>query len=212
MHKMQNDFLSGKLKLNPRLVNRLQTRMPRYRYARFADACDVTNTFSMVDDAEPILNDQIDDFTLDDVDNLQDPRDVSFGRMILSAMKRFHRFVPVPDHSDLRRCTPWLSKERPESVEISTKRRFEGNIYVGVVTTHTSHDDFVAVQELGGGFGFLPPVFGAKATVAFPPICKGEVWTVGWVQAVTKASKVVACENDFVSVACFKILYTFFCL
>ena len=183
--------------------------MPKYRYARFADACDVTNTFSMVDEADSILNDRVDDFTLDDLRNLADLRDVSFGQMIQTVRRRFHQFVPVPDHSDLRKCTPWLSKKRPESVERSTNRPLVGNIYVGVVATHSSDDDFVVVQETESQFGYMPHVFAAKATVAFPPICHGEVWTVGWVQAVTKASNTVVCENGFVLVA-FKFLQIIF--
>ena len=200
MHKVESDFLSNKIKLNPKLVNKIQMRMPKYTFARFANPCDVTNTFRiMINEAEPLLNFHVSDATLDDLDNLDNLRDVDFAYLLLTVRHRFHQFVAMPLHSDLRWCTPWLSKERPASVKSSTNSLL-GKIYVGIVTTHSSDADFVAVQEAERRFGYMPPVFGAKATVAFPPICHGEVWTVGWVQALSKSSQMIACENDFVLV------------
>ena len=96
-------------------------------------------------------------------------------------------------------------------MERSTSNTLVGKIYAGVVATHSSDDDFVVVQEAERRFGYMPPVFAAKATVAFPPICRGEVWTVGWVQALTGSSQMIACENDFVLVLVympfFKLMY-----
>ena len=61
---------------------------------------------------------------------------------------------------------------------------------------HSVKDDFVVFQETDSRVGCMPAVFDAKATVAFPPIVAGEIWMVGWIQAVKKEDRKLSYEQN----------------
>ena len=83
-------------------------------------------------------------------------------------------------------CSLWPSIEKPSSAVESHKYLLKGKIYSSISAKHCGTNDFVVFQETEKLIGYMPMFFSAKATVVFPPICQGEVWTVGWIQAVTK--------------------------
>ena len=175
------NFLNGIIYLNPVLQPTVRYRLPRYSYERFANSCDIVNAFPWVKDAETILK-----LLKSPISNkpLSDP---IIHRIKEATTMRIKQFAAVP--TNLKSCTPWLSKEKPLSAEESLKSPLKGKIYATVVTMHSAEDDLLVVQETETDVGYMPPVFSAEATVAFPPICKGEVWTVGWIQAMKKAKR-----------------------
>ena len=122
-----DEFLNGLIYLNPKLVRRVEERVPIYRA--------LANSYNA-------------------------------------------------SHSNLPSCYLWPSKETPPSVLKSQICSFSGKIYSSVSAKHI--DDSLVVQETESRIGYLPSLFVAKATVAFPPVCEGEVWTVGWIQALKK--------------------------
>ena len=194
-----NEFLSGIINLNPLLVNQVHLRMPNYRYKRFAEADDVIKVFPSANSTTTaqVLNSHLDFRTLRDLEENKPFGDEGFSNVFETVRERFHPFVPKQNYSDLSLCSPWLSKEMPSSAKNCINSSVKGKIYISVAVTHSSEDDFVVVQETESRIGFMPPVFAAKSTVAFPPICEGEVWTVGWIQALSKGKRGVAFDNNF---------------
>ena len=87
-------------------------------------------------------------------------------------------------HTYMGTSSPWLRKEAPESVQTSEGSLLGGKVYVTMTTGYRC--DYLLLQETENHFGYMPPCFNVRATVAFPPVCKNEVWTVGFIQAVTK--------------------------
>ena len=122
-------------------------------------------------------------------------------------------------HSNSPSFRLWPSKETPPSVLSSQKSSFGGKIYSSVSAKHI--DDSLVVQETEGRIGYLPSLFVAKATVAFPPVCEGEVWTVGWIQALTKNEAKIIRQNlrqpenmgrqpKYLTLALLKLLFYFY--
>ena len=192
-------------------VNPIKSRMPNYKYKRFANPIDLKNCFPH-EETRPSLDNFVDESTLKELKiKCKSPKNKGFKNLLRTVDQRFHQVVPKPMHYDVSLCSPWLSKKRPVSVKNCRNMPFEGKIYIGATVTHSSDDDFVAVQEAGEDvIGYMPPIFAAKATVAFPPICEGEVWTVGWVQALTSSSMIKSFNNNFTSVIFFIVLKTIF--
>ena len=90
-------------------------------------------------------------------------------------------------NSNVSLCSLWPNKEKPSSAVESHKYPLKGKIYSSISAKHCEMNNTLVFQETENNIGYMPMCFTAKATVAFPAICKGEVWTVGWIQAVTKA-------------------------
>ena len=180
-----DNFLEGIIYLNPLLNSEVERRMPGYSFGRFGNGRDVKKAFP--------------DFEMSQTMNfLKTPLCPSLlkkfkpikGSKISKLMKetesRILEIGEKPSKSDLHHCTPWLSKNKPLSSVESLKSPLKGKIYISISLRHSAENDKVIVQETETCIGYMPPVFSAHATVAFPPICKGEVWTIGWIQAVTK--------------------------
>ena len=204
MHLEENrNFLSGIINLNPLLINKVEKRMPKYMFKRFANACDLINTFQMIKkdlNIKKNLNTYLDSCHLKDLANSQECKDKYIDWLIKSVKTRVHQSLKKPKRSNLSFCSPWLSKEKPKSAKECDKSIMKGKIYTSVSARHSNSDDFVVVQETESQIGYMPAVFIAKATVAFPPICKGEVWTIGWIQAMTKADKFIYYDQNITSV------------
>ena len=188
-------FLNGLINLNSSLVNKVNLRMPNYKYKRFADACDVIKTFPFIQNVREFLNSRLNFQTMKDLEEYNCFEDAGFLELAINARKRFHQFVPMQNDFDVSMCSPWLSKELPLSVENCKKSPLQGTIYTSLSVTHSSADEFVVAQETDSRVGYAHPGFAAKATVAFPPICEGEIWTIGWIQAVTKLDTRYCFEN-----------------
>ena len=181
-------FVKRFININPLLIKYVRVRMPNYTFKRFTNACDVQKAFKHDDliKTEQVLNTQLDQEAL---------TQLKFGLPVKSpTLKKLfktteERILKSSDNEtekcDLSLCSLWLSKDEPLSVKYVTKNPLSGKIYASIFANHSIKDKFVFVQETKTSIGYAYPSFVAKATVAFPPINKGEVWTIGWIQALT---------------------------
>ena len=173
--------------MNPLLSKAVRLRIPNYSYARLANFSDVKKAFPSFDASQTVdfLNTSFDTSLLKDLKRVKPIQDQNFLKIVKTTKERTNSLM-----SAYRRgCSPWLSKEKPLSVIKCQKNPLKGKIYACISARHSAEDDYVVVQETENIFGYSPPVFSAKATVAFPPILKGEVWTVGWIQAMKKSDR-----------------------
>ena len=186
------NFLDAKINLNPVLIKNVEQKMPRYQLKRFANACDVNACakdypFTRDLSTEEILNIDLDAECLNKLELPQPAGDIAL--LMETTKTRINKSVDIEKQVDLPLCSPWLSKKRPLSAKESENGSYKGKIYTSISVRHSVKDDFVVVQETDSRFGYMPPIFDAKATVAFPPICEGEMWSVGWIQACKKADR-----------------------
>ena len=196
-------FVHGLIYLNPDLISKPDYRYPNYKFERFNNTCDVQRAFPWWSptNVEAFLKTKANiRFNFYDVFDrvYNDPLHSTFMRTFDATLDRVHHGSEIPKNSgnnlcDLSQCSPWLSKEKPKSVKHSQDNPGEGNIYVNITATHSVADDYVVVQEKYNYFsnnshsiGYCPSAVLVKATVAFPPICEGEIWTVGWIHGVKK--------------------------
>ena len=185
--------------MNSLLISDVEFRMPRYSYERFGNSCDVIETFPSLSDKQRqnILKTSLDLNTLERFELNQPIEDPWLIKLKDVTETRIQRSAPKSTQCYLRQCTPWLSKEKPQSADKSQKNPLKGKIYASILTRNKVKDDLLVFQETETCMGYMPPVFSAKATVAFPPICKGEVWTVGWIQALKKADRTFLYSQDY---------------
>ena len=116
--------------------------------------------------------------------------DNEFLNNVIDVVKnRVHEQYGEILHSDMGTSSPWLNKEAPTSVRMSSDNPQEGKIYVTMTTKYSS--DYLFIQETENHFGYMPPCFNVNATVAFPPVHGNEVWTLGFIQAVTKIDDIL---------------------
>ena len=170
-----NKFLRGKVSFNPLLVSSKQYRLPAYLYCRFVNKEDLIT----VKDTRNIFYKQV---------SKSQRRNFPTPPSIITKVPRER--LGVKDHyycSKLKSCTPWLSKEFPQSVRRNVRlsqnsKSSEEKIYASIEVDYG--DDYVLVQETEDHFGYIPQTFAAGGTVAFPPIDENEIWTIGFVQAV----------------------------
>ena len=197
----EKDFLIEEKCLSALRINKLSNKIPTYKYKRFANACDVRKTFPK-EDTYSILNREVKNFWLEH--NIDQIPNKEFKNLLTMVKKRFHKQISQPS-PEMSHCSPWLAKKIPLSVKNGRSSPLESKIYFGVTIYHSSNKYFVVVQEAGEDqIGYMPPIFAAKATIAFPPICEGEVWTVGWVQTLTSFSNIRSYGQNFKLVYCFK--------
>ena len=185
-------FMDDIVYLNPLLNSKLEFRMPAYSFERFGNVCDVKETFPSVKSSDMsqtrnFLETRLSQSLLETFDLLEPMEYPSvISKLMKGTESRILEIGEKPPQCDLHNCTPWLSKKKPLSSVKSLKSPLKGKIYISISLRHSAENDKVIVQETETCIGYMPPVFSAHATVAFPPICKGEVWTIGWIQAVTK--------------------------
>ena len=163
---------------------------------RFSNACDIRKVFP---DSE--LLDTLMARVNVPIDMTHNYSDSDFKKIFSATLDRIHSGKEMPWSSeDFNRshCSPWLSKAEPLSVvqsRESRKSKERANIYTNITATHSVDNDYIVVQETEGKpFGYCTSAVVVKATVAFPPICEGEVWTIGWIQGVTK--HLTSCYDD----------------
>ena len=178
-------------------------RMPKYRYGRFANACDVTKAWPVDVSVrgippETFLNLPVDGLSLKSLKLCERIKNPNLQHLLNTTIRRIDGFELQKHYQyiDLSFCSFWLNKDKPLSVIKSSKSPLNGKIYASVSVRHDVSDEYLFVQELETRFGYTSPMFAAKATVAFPPICHGEVWTVGWIQGVTKYEAKVQNKNE----------------
>lgn len=197
-------FTHGLIYLNLELLSNPVRRYPSYRFKRFNNKCDVEKAFPKLNPTQvkEFLNKNVNfRFNFYDVFEHQynDPLHPDFMRTFDATLDRVHHAAEIPTNSennlcDLSQCSPWLSKEKPKSVKQSEDNPGEGNIYTNITAYHNVANDYVVVQEkyeynsifIQNFIGYCPSAVLVKATVAFPPICEGEIWTIGWIQGVKK--------------------------
>ena len=187
-------FLDGIIYLNPLLNSKVEVRMPAYSFERFGNVCDVKKAFpsfksSDMSQTRNFLETRLSQSLLKTFYVRKPLTEYSskISKLMKETESRILETGKKPPQSNLHHCTPWLSKNKPLSAVESLKDPLKGKIYTSISVRHSAENDKVAVQETETCIGYMPPVFSAHATVAFPPICKGEVWTIGWIQAITKA-------------------------
>ena len=190
------EFLGGIVSLNPVLVKNVEKRMPKYKIKRFANACDVMKAFPTRREltADKILNTTLDSKCLSHLESSHPVEDMS--HLTETTKTRVNKLIKGGKQIDLSLCSPWLSKEKPRSAVQSKNIPLKGKIYSSVWVRHSVKDDFVVVQETYDRVGCMPAIFDAKATVAFPPICDGEIWTVGWIHALKKEDRKLSYEQN----------------
>ena len=192
--KIDNDegFLTGINDLNPYLICNIEQKSPDYPIGRFCEYCDVKTVFPEATEPqiESTLNKRM-GFNSTNLLSHNDIRVIVFKQIFKAATERTY---PLPtsklndQNFDLTLCSPWPSKKEPESVTKSKREPEKGKIYTNIQATHKVADDFVVEQETEDGekFGYVTSPVLIKATVAFPQICEGEIWTIGWIQGLTK--------------------------
>ena len=184
--------------MNSLLISNVKFRMPRYSFERFGNSCDIIETFPSfsVKQRKTFLKTSLDLNILERFE-LDEPVEEVLMKLMKVTDARIQQSAPKSKQCYLRQCTPWLSKEKPRSADKSKKNPLKGKIYASILTRNKVKDDLLVFQETETCMGYMPPVFSAKATVAFPPICKDEVWTVGWIQALKKADRTFLYSQDY---------------
>ena len=182
--------------MNSLLISNVEFRMPRYSFARFGNSCDVAFPSFGDSQRKAFLKTSLNLSILKRFELDQPIEDPWLIKLKDETEARIQRSVPKSTQCNLEQCTPWLSKEKPLSADKSQKNPLKGKIYTSILTRNRVEDDLLVFQETETCMGYMPPVFSAKATVAFPPICKGEVWTVGWIQALKKSDQKICYDPD----------------
>ena len=175
--KLELSFLSGLISLNKNFFNPNTIRMPKYLTSRFFNVSEQKNKSKVY---------------------------ITCFENLLSRYKTEANF-PVPESfhfhlnkvldvdkdyfcSTLKLCSPWPNKKTLKHVDNYERKKEESKVYcsLGVVYRNDPEARLV-VQESEKWFGYYPYVFGSHATILFPPITKDEIWTIGFVQGVTKS-------------------------
>ena len=192
LNKDDINFINGIIDLNPHLLCNLEQRSPDYPIGRFSEHCDVETAFPGLTEPqiEWALKQKI-GFNSTNLFSHNDLNTVMFKNIFNAAIERTY-LMPTSNlndqNFDLTLCSPWPSKKEPESVTKSKREPEKGKIYTNIQATHKVADDFVVEQETEDGerFGYVTSPILIKATVAFPQICDGEIWTIGWIQGIKK--------------------------
>ena len=189
--------------------------MPKYRNSRFANVCDVMKSLpvSVNAEAKTFLDIPLDSSSLKCLETYQPQIKNSFLNKLLTATrKRIEGNFGTPmyyNYLNLSLCSLWLNKDKPASKTESSKSPLNGKIYASVSVRHSHVNKSLLVQEFETWVGNTMPIFAARATVAFPPICDGEVWTVGWIQGVTKGETICQSKNgrnQYITLVCVELI------
>ena len=197
------------------LISNLERRMPKYRYGRFANVCDVIKLLPVKvnAEAETFLDILLDSASLKCLETYQPGIKNSFFKQLLTTTKKRIEGCGTPmyyNHLNLSLCSLWLNKNKPASAIETSKSPLSGKIYASVSVRHSLEDKSLFVQELETCIGHTMPMLAARATVAFPPVREGEVWTVGWIQGVAKADAIFQSKNgrnQYMTLVCVKLVY-----
>ena len=195
-------FIDGLIVLNHLLVCKIEQRSPDHPIGRFSEYCDVQTAFPHLTkpQIERALKEKV-GFHRTDLLNHEDLHVTAFKRIFNAAIERTY-LLPTASLNeqdfDLTLCSPWPSKEEPESVTESKNDPRKGQIYTNIQATHRVADDFVVEQETEEGekFGYVTSPVLFRATVAFPEIREGEIWTIGWIQGIKKGLAGCYFERD----------------
>ena len=191
------NFLNGLISLNKNFFNPCVIRMPKYKARRFFDAKDpklkVDKKFKDFLFIKKILNrcQKAGEKSI-----YLETEDNSKLKHMSTCLNRIHDVNKEHFCSTLKLCSPWPDIKGVEKLE-KYKSKDEGKIYssLGVVYRNDPKVRLV-VQESEELFGFFPYIFKTHATVLFPPIEKKEIWTIGFVQGITKDYLEINHENE----------------
>ena len=178
-------FLQDQISFNFALVNHKQFRLPAYRYCRFANEEDLDNLNNTKCYNRKKLYNKVSGYKSTSKSFPTLPSSIAnVARMRLGVEDRHYC-------SKLDECTPWLSKNFPQSVQrnmtlLQNNNSFGDKIYASIEVDY--QDKFVLTQETDRQVGYIPQRFVAYGTVALPKVDKKEIWTVGFVQAVVNDS------------------------
>ena len=178
-------FLRDQVSFNFDLVNQKQYRLPAYRYCRFANEEDINNIYYTKCYKRSLLYKKVKGYK---------SKSKSFPFLPSCVANAARIRLGVRDHhycSKLDKCTPWLSKNFPQSVQRNMtlsqiNKSFGDKIYASIEVDY--EDKFVLTQETNMQVGYTPQRFIAYGTVALPKIDDKEIWTVGFVQAIVNNS------------------------
>ena len=180
-------FLNGLISLSKNFFYPRVSRIPKYLMSRFYDVND--HKLKINKNLRYILSFEE---TLDQYQqacekfNYREIEENSNLRHMSICLNRIHNVNKEHFCSTLKLCSPWPDIKAVENLE-KNKSKDECKIYssLGVIYRNDPKVRLV-VQESEDWFGYSPDIFKAYATVLFPPIGKGEIWTIGFVQGVTK--------------------------
>ena len=181
------NFLNGLISLNKNFFNPSVSRMPKYLTSRFYDVND-----PLVRNKENLKHIVCFENVLKRCQKMGEEsgyRELPKGsvvRLMSIYLHRIHKVNVEHFASTLSLCSIWPNKKKAKS-SIKHRNKDKGKIYssLGVVYRNDPKVRLV-VQESKGYFGYSPDIFKAHATVLFPPIEKHEIWTIGFVQGITK--------------------------
>ena len=188
-------FVDSFVKVAPLVMDTDELRMPRYTVCRF----DCDRDFF---DARPILerlkiSRPHPEFPLgeNELDKLSRGQGFSSAYLKTLADVRSKRDPYRGSKLDVPLCSPWQNGPAPLSSITNGEVPLEGRIYCSV-QMYFSEEEYVLTQECEGIFCYQPFWTHATALVAFPRVHGNEVWTVGWVQGISRSFIDMRYENE----------------
>ena len=180
-NEIENEnFRNGIINLNPLLRRNVEHRLPRYTIGRFANVRDVQRVSPR--SSNEVIKNILKIFYDSGCLNIKQQKQI-----VEEARNRVHQSIekPIPSKQfDLSACSPWLSKEKPLSARPILNNPMKQTIYTSISALHSVENDFIQVEDTDMSFGYIYSGILIKATVAFPPVCEDEIWTVGWINAL----------------------------
>ena len=182
------NFLNGLISLNKNFFYPSVSRIPKYLMSRFYDVNDhklnINKNLRDILSFEKVLD--LHQQAGEEFNYLKIKENSKILKLMSTHLNRIHNVNEEHFCSTLEFCSPWPDIKAVESSE--KHKSIDGcKIYssIGVIYRNDPKVRLV-VQESEGWFGYSPDIFKAHATILFPPIEKHEVWTIGFVQGVTK--------------------------
>ena len=163
-------FLCGYVSLNPVFTTKVKEEVPRYTRGRFENV------------TEPGYNKLLSTtIPKNELKSLRNGNQFKMSYFKTNDTKVKDRLKIKDYHicNSLTYCSPWLNK-----YDKNFKNR--GKVYTSVYVMFQDEKRLLT-QECEKRFGYITYPFCATATVLFPPTKCDEIWTVGWIKALTKS-------------------------
>ena len=182
-------YLNGLVSLNKNFFNPNLARIPKYLISRFFNLTDIKNKDDLKykNNFEDLLNTILFKQEIDKFSSCK-KADISTLKVMSFYLNCIHDVNKAYFCSTLKLCSPWPNKKALNSLGNYKGKKEKGKVYssLGVVYRNDQQVRLV-VQESEEWFGYCPYIFRAHATVLFPPIAQDEIWTIGFIQGITKS-------------------------
>ena len=179
-------FMDSFVKVTPLVMDTDEFRVPRYTVSRFDSDRDFAEARPVLE-RRGVLRPHA-EFPLGENELVGLSRGQGFSSNYLKTLADVRSERDPHRRSKLKVpfCSPWQNGSAPLSSITNGERPLEGKVYCSV-QVYFSGDDYVLSQENEGIFCYQPFWTHATALVAFPRVEENEVWTVGWVQGISKS-------------------------